>query len=140
MKNYLDQQKELEIARARLQTLKEKKEIYFNKTQPKSKQFDKVMVQSSRVNNNLFLEYTSAIEVLDDSLEILNEEINAMEYYLRNMENSLRSMKGILERIFVAKYIDGLNVTQISEKTHYSQAQVYRYLKQINKIIKDDKK
>lgn len=140
MKNYLDQQKELEIAKARLQTLEEKKKIYFNKTQPKSKSFDKVMVQSSKVNNNQFLEYTSAIELLDSNLDILNNEICIMENYLKNMENSLRSMKGIMEKIFVAKYIDGLSVTQICEKTHYAQAQVYRYLRQIKKILKDDKK
>lgn len=140
MKNYYDQKRELEIAYARLEYLEEKKKIYFNKTQPKSKELDKVMVQSSKVNSNQFLDYTEAVEPIDRKIELLKQEIQFMESYLKKMENSLRGMNGIKEKIFVAKYMDGLNVRQISNKTHYSQVQIYRYLKEIHKILKDDKK
>ena len=49
-------------------------------------------------------------------------------------------MKGALEKIFVAKYIDGLPVNQIAIRVSYSESHVYRLLSQINQIIKDDNK
>ena len=72
MKNYYDQQLELELAKNRLATLKEKKELYFEETQPKSKKINGVMVQSSIVDNNKFLEYTAKIEYLDDEIDVLD--------------------------------------------------------------------
>jgi hypothetical protein len=136
MKNYYDQQKELEIAKARLQTLKEQKKMYFEKTQPKSKKIDGEMVTSSKVANNVFLDYVDRTERIDIQIDIIKKEIALLECYLKKMEYNLRSMKGILERVFVARYIDGLSVNQISDKVNYSSVQVYRYLRTIKKIIK----
>ena len=140
MKNYYDQQLELELAKNRLATLKEKKELYFEETQPKSKKINGVMVQSSIVNHDKFLEYTSKIESIDKDIEILEKEITMLENYLKKMEHSLRHMKGALEKVFVAKYIDGLSVKQIVIRVNYSKTQVYRYLSIIQQIIKDGKK
>lgn len=140
MKNYYDQQQELEVARNRLRSLKEKKQIYFEETQPKSKKINGVMVQSSMINHDKFLEYTSKIESIEDDIEVLEKEIRMLEEYLRKMEYNLRHMKGALEKIFVAKYIDGLSVNQITIKVNYSKTAVYRYLSTIHQIIKDGKK
>jgi dihydroorotase len=136
MKNYYDQQKELEIAKARLQTLKEQKKMYFEKTQPKSKKIDGEMVTSSKVANNVFLDYVDRTERIDIQIDIIKKEIALLECYLKKMEYNLRRLKGILERVFVARYIDGLSVNQISDKVNYSSVQVYRYLRTIKKIIK----
>ena len=140
MKNYYDQQKDLEIAKARLQTLKEKKKLYFENTQPKSKRLDKVRVTSSKVADNTFINYADIVTPIDNEIDFLKKEIALIERYLKQMEQSLRSMKGNLEKIFVAKYIDGLDVNQICEKINYSPTQVYRYLRTIKKIVKDGKK
>jgi len=140
MKNYYDQQQELEVAINRLNTLKEKKQIYFEETQPKSKKINGVMVQSSIVNHDKFLEYTSKIESIDKDIEILEKEISMLENYLKKMEHSLRHMKGALEKVFVARYIDGLKANEITTRVNYSIAQVYRYLSTIHQILKDDKK
>jgi DNA-directed RNA polymerase specialized sigma24 family protein len=140
MKNYYDQQLELELAKNRLTTLKEKKKLYFEETQPKSKKINGVVVQSSMIDNNKFLEYTAKIEYLDDEIDVLENEIKILESYLKRMENTLRSMKGALEKVFVAKYIDGLSVKQIVIRVNYSKTQVYRYLSIIQQIIKDGKK
>ena len=140
MKNYYDQQLELELAKNRLTTLKEKKKLYFEETQPKSKKINGVMVQSSVIDNNKFLEYTAKIEYLDDEIDVLENEIKILESYLKRMENTLRSMKGALEKVFVAKYIDGLSVKQITIRVNYSKTQVYRYLSIIQQIIKNGKK
>lgn len=98
------------------------------------------MVTSSPMHTDKFLEYTAKIEYLDDEIEVVECEIKILESYLRRMENNLRTMKGALEKVFVAKYIDGLTVRQITSKVNYSKTQVYRYLSIIQQIIKDGKK
>ena len=137
MKNYYDQQQELELAISRLNTLKEKKQLYFEETQPKSKKINGVMVQSSIVNHDKFLEYTSKIETIDEDIEILEKEIKMLEKYLKKMEYNLRHMKGALEKIFVDRYIDGLDVRRIAKKNCYSESNIYELLRKIRKIINE---
>lgn len=140
MKNYYDQQMELLAATYRLETLYEKKQIYFETTQPKSPKYKEISVTSSHVPSESFLKYAEKVEELDKEIESLEVEIKILEKYLLKMERCLRNMKGILERVFVDKYIDGLKVNQISRKEHYSQPQIYRFLSTINAIIKNEKK
>ena len=135
MKNYYDQQQELEVAKNRLTTLKEKKRLYFEETQPKSKKINGVMVQSSIVDNNKFLEYTAKIEYLDDEIDVLENEVRILENHLIRMECNLKSMKGILERIFVDRFIEGMSIKRIAKKYNYSESNVYELVKKIKKII-----
>lgn len=135
MKNYYDQQLELELAKNRLATLKEKKELYFEETQPKSKKINGVMVQSSIVDNNKFLEYTAKIEYLDDEIDVLENEIRILENHLIRMECNLKTMKGILEKVFVDRYINGLSIKKIAKKYSYSESNIYELLKKIRKIL-----
>lgn len=140
MKNYYDQQMDLNLTLFRIETLNEKKAIYFNHTQPKSGEIKEVMVDSSRIIKDTFLEYTEKVEEINKELDDLYKEKDILERYLKKMESSLRSMKGILEKIFVAKYIDGLSVDKIAIRVNYSVPSVYRKLSEIYRIIKDDKK
>lgn len=135
MKNYYDQQQELEVAKNRLTTLKEKKRLYFEETQPKSKKINGVMVQSSIVDNNKFLEYTAKIEYLDDEIDVLENEIRILENHLIRMECNLKTMKGILEKVFVDRYINGLSIKKIAKKYNYSESNIYELLKKIRKIL-----
>lgn len=135
MKNYYDQQQELEVAKNRLRTLKEKKELYFNETQPKSKKINGVMVMSTPMHNDKFLEYTAKIEYLDDEIDVLENEVRILENHLIRMECNLKSMKGILERIFVDRFIEGMSIKKIAKKYNYSESNVYELVKKIKKII-----
>jgi len=135
MKNYYDQQLELELAKNRLATLKEKKKLYFEETQPKSKKINGVMVQSSMIDNNKFLEYTAKIECLDDEIDVLENEIRILENHLIRMECNLKTMKGILEKVFVDRYINGLSIKKIAQKYSYSESNIYELLKKIRKIL-----
>lgn len=135
MKNYYDQQQELEVAKNRLTTLKEKKRLYFEETQPKSKKINGVMVQSSIIDNNKFLEYTAKIEYLDDEIDVLENEIRILENHLIRMECNLKTMKGILEKVFVDRYINGLSIKKIAKKYNYSESNIYELLKKIRKIL-----
>ena len=135
MKNYYDQQQELEVAKNRLTTLKEKKRLYFEETQPKSKKINGVMVQSAIIDNNKFLEYTAKIEYLDDEIDVLENEIRILENHLIRMECNLKTMKGILEKVFVDRYINGLSIKKIAKKYNYSESNIYELLKKIRKIL-----
>ena len=139
IKNYYDQQLELNSAKFRLKTLEEKREFYFNATQPQSVAIKETVVSSS-THSDLLANYVIKIEEIDKEIEVLKKEIEVLEKYLNKMEGCLRKMKGSLERIFVAKYIDGLKVNQIARRINYSPSHIYRELSIINKIIKDDKK
>lgn len=139
MKNYYDQQMELMAATYRLEALKEKKALYFNETQPKASKIKDVMVDSSRIIEDTFLKYTEKTEEIDKEMELVKEEIEILKKYLKKIEESLRKMKGQLEKIFVAKYIDGLDVRKIAIKFSYSESHIYRLLSTIHQIINDGK-
>lgn len=140
MKNYYDQQMELNLVLFRIETLNEKKAIYLRDTQPKSSKPKEVMVDSSRVIKDTFLEYTIKTEEIDKELDDLYKEKEILERYLKKMEESLRSMKGIKEKVFVARFIDGLSAKQISRKMAYSKTSIYRILSEIYQIIQVGKK
>ena len=140
MKNYYDQQMELNLVLFRIETLNEKKAIYLRETQPKSSKPKEVMVDSSRVIKDTFLEYTIKTEEIDKELDDLYKEKEILERYLKKMEESLRSMKGIKEKVFVARFIDGLSAKQISRKMAYSKTSIYRILSEIYQIIQVGKK
>lgn len=136
MKNYYDQQQELQTALYRLESLKEKREMYFNMTQPGSVDYSKEPVEGG-VHIDSMTEYTIKIEKIDKEIKQVESEIETLNKYLKKMESCLRAMKGIYEKIFVYKYIDGLNVTQIVNRVNYSQSDVYRKLQIIERIINE---
>ena len=134
MKNYYDQQQELQTALYRLESLKEKKELYFNMTQPGTIDYSKESVDGG-VHKDTLTEYVSRIETIDICIERTEHEIEVLKKYLDKMEKCLRSMKGIYEKLFVYRYIDGLSVTQIVNRVNYSQSDIYRKLQVIERII-----
>ena len=135
MKNYYDQQQELQIALYRLESLENKRQILFERTQPSTTDYSKEFVEGG-VHKDLMTEYVMKIESLDMEIEDLHREIEMLENYLKKMANSLRSMKDHLNKIFVAKYIDDLDVVEIAEKFNYSASHIYRELQIIRKILK----
>lgn len=139
MKNYYDLQKELAIALTRLKALKEKRELYFNSTQPGGISYDEPVVMGG-TTNNAFDVYAEKVIEIDLQIKLVEAEILITQKHLKDIEKALRKMKGILEKIFVARYIDGLTINQICRKVNYSRPQVYRKLKIIEKIIKDETK
>lgn len=139
MKNYCDQLNELKIAKNRLKSLKAKKKMYFNMTQPKSAVYFSD-TKNTNLNSDAFLDYLCKTEKIDTEINMITNEIKMLNKYLKAMENSLRNMNGSLEKVFVLKYIDGLSVKQICRQLHYSKTHVYRKLSVIRKILKEGKK
>lgn len=135
MKNYYDQEQELILAKLRLKSLKEKRELYFNHTQPGGISYDSERVQGGTVNNSFDI-YVGNIEEIDKKIKQVEDEIRILEEHLKLMEYELRKMKGTLEKIFVMRYIDGMSVNQICRNTNYSRSQVFRKLQKIRNITK----
>lgn len=137
IKNYYDQQRELEIAYLRLKTLEEQKQLYFGMTQPGAAKPKEVVVKSSGTNDDPFFKYVLKVEQIENSIFIKKCEINVLEKNLKYMEENIRKMKSIEYKVFTAKYIDGLPVKQIAKKVGYSEPQIYRILNIIKQIIQE---
>jgi hypothetical protein len=138
MKNYYDQQQELQIALYRLESLKYKKQMYFDRTQPGTMDYSKDNVQGG-VHKDIMTEYVIKIEKIDKDIQETQEEIEILDKYLKKMEKSLRTMKSPLEKIFVARYIDGLSVEQVATKCNYSASHIYRELQIIKRLVEGGK-
>lgn len=136
IKHYYDLKRELEIAQLRLKALLEKRDLYFNNTQPGGMNYDNTIVDGGTANNSFDI-YVEKVEELDVQIKLLEAEIIILQQNLKNIENALRKMKGSLYKVFVARYIDGLSINQIARKMNYSRSQVYRKLQIIKNITKD---
>ena len=138
MKNYYDQQRELQIAKARKETLEYKRSLYFYRTQPKATVIKDTVVMVEP-HNDVYLEYLSKVEKIDRQLKEGNEEISILEENLNKMTEELRCMKSKLAKVFVDVYIDGLTVKQTAIKENYSESHIYTLLDGIKKIINGKK-
>lgn len=135
MKNYLDQKRELLVAKARLDSLREMRRVYFALTQPKGIDYSRIVVTGSGMHKDNLAWYVDKIREIDEQIDIVQDEIILLQSHLVVMEHHFRRMKGSLERVFVYRYIDGLTVNQIAQKMCYSESQIYRKLTQIEQVI-----
>ena len=134
MKNYYDTKQELEIAKYRLSSLEERKELlYVQVLGGTSKQTD-VKVNKLSIDDKMS-EYLIKTYELDRKIESAKNEVGLLEYPLKKMELAMREMKEIENKIFVMRFIDGLKVYQIARKIGYSKEQTYRIIKNIKQKI-----
>ena len=137
MKNFYDQQQELLNNELRLKFLKDKRQLYFNETQPKTV-LPKAVIVKGTAHNDKLLEYVSKIEDIDKEIQLSEKEIKMQKKYLDSIKVILKGMKGTLEEIFTLRYIDNLKVREIARITNYSEPHIYNLLGKINKIIKNN--
>lgn len=134
MKNYYDTKQELEIAKYRLSSLEERKELlYVQVLGGTSKQTD-VKVNKLSIDDKMS-EYLIKTYELDRKIESAKNEVGLLEYTLKKMELAMREMKEIENKIFVMRFIDGLKVYQIARKIGYSKEQTYRIIKNIKQKV-----
>ena len=139
MRNYYNQYNELKMAKARLNSLEEKRKMYFQMALPHSPKIGN-KVNTGGAVNDLFAAYLSKIEAIDAEIKIVKEEIKLLQKGLNEMAQCLSRMDGTLVKIFVLRYIDGMSVKQISHEVAYSPTQIYRNLRVIKEVLKDGKK
>ena len=137
MRNYYNQYNELKMAKARLNSLEEKRKMYFQMALPHSPKIGN-KVNTGGAVNDLFAAYLSKIEAIDAEIKIVKEEIKLLQKGLNEMAQCLSRMDGTLVKIFVLRYIDGLNVKQICHEMAYSRAYIYQKINIIKKIFNEN--
>ena len=73
------------------------------------------------------------IEKLDKRREVVQEELDIINRRLDKIDNMISKMNGIEKQIFRCRYIWGMPIKNIAERLNYSEIQVKRILKEINK-------
>lgn len=140
MKNYYTQLSELRIAEERLNTLQEKKKLLEEKiTRTTSSQLQDDPIRSDVINDKMAA-YVIKCEELDKEIEEKEEEIEILKKGLHKMDEILKHISGIEERVFRLYFMENKTPTQISFIVPCGIATVYRYIKEIKRKYKDDKK
>lgn len=118
----------------------EEKEKLFAKTQPKSTKFDKIIVDGGNISNSfdnyLIIKEKKQIDKRLNEIKIISEDRKKL---LDAKEDELRKSKEWIDKIYVYKYIENLQVRKIIHLVPYEEAQVYRYLDEIKKTLKEKK-
>lgn len=118
----------------------EQKEKLFAKTQPKSTKFDKINVDGGNISNSfddyLIIKEKKQIDKRLDEIKIISEDRKKL---LDAKEDELRKSKEWIDKIYVYKYIENLQVRKIIHLVPYEDAQVYRKLEEIKKTLKERK-
>ena len=140
MKNYYTQLSELRIAEERLNTLQEKKKLLEEKiTRTTSSQLQDDPIRSDVINDKMAA-YVIKCEEIDKQINEVEEEIKILKKGLHKMDEILKHISGIEERVFRLYFMENKTPTQISFIVPCGIATVYRYIKEIKRKYKDDKK
>ena len=124
-----------EVQKQYNQTLEEREKL-FAKTQPQSLKFDKLIIDNNNYNN-AFESYLIAKErmQIDKRISELKIILEDRKNLLETKEKELRKSKQWIDKLYVYKYIENLSVKEILQLMPYEEAQIYRMLKQIKKVI-----
>lgn len=124
-----------------MQELLNEKQGLFEMTQPKGIDTEKETVSGGK-QNNLFDSYMIALEQskIDERIAALQEILEAREKLLSEKLKELRESLFLEDKVYRMRYIDRMRVFKIARKLNYSEPQIYRILRRIQKTIKDDKK
>lgn len=120
---------------ALIEVINEKEEL-FARTQPKSFDFSQDHVSGGGARTP-FDDYLIAKEKrqIDQRIEEAKSILQERESLLKRKEAELRDSKNIYDRIYVLKFLDHFRVYKIASKINYSEAQTYRYVMEIEKMI-----
>lgn len=130
MKNYYVQLSELRIAKARLETLEEKKGMFEARITSTTSKIKEV-TSNSNFNTDKMTEYVIKCEAINKQIEEVKEEIRILEKGINIMNNILKNISGIEERIFRLYFIENKTPTQISFIIPCDRTTVYRYIRKI---------
>lgn len=139
MKSYYQQLSELRIAETRLNTLNEKKAMIEAKITKVTSTAKEIMT-SGGVQSDKMTDYVIKCEEINKQIEEVEEEIEILKKGLHKMDEILKHVSGIEERVFRLYFMENKTPTQISFIVPCGIATVYRYIKEIKRKYKDDKK
>ena len=116
-------------------------EEIFVKTQPKAVQYDRDKV-SGGIPPNKFDEYIAekAKKRIDERLAEVKRLLSDRERLLKQKEMEMRESKDVRDKIYCFRYLDYMRIHRIAKAVNYSEAQIYRILREINENRKHDRK
>lgn len=117
----------------------DKRSKLFDKTQPKTTQYDKELVDGKK-QTNIQEQYVIEEEYLNERIMQLNITLDDLYQVLKRKRDELRQSKNIYDRIYYYFRIERISVYKIANLTSYSQSQIYRKLEKIGIKTKDAKK
>lgn len=112
------------------------RERLFSLTQPQATKYDKQMVKGGS-SFNKFDDYLIKKEKLKLDSDISEIEIilNQRKKLFEDKKNELLKSNDVYDRIYVLRYINKMKITKVCMAMIYSEAQVYRILKNIKESI-----
>ena len=115
------------------------KERLFTKTQPNAIRYDKDKVQVS-IDGNSLEEYVIALERehINERLGQLRIMMDDRHKLLMLKEEELRRSHELFDKIYVCRFLEGMNINRIARTLNYSRSQVYRDLQRMKKTISND--
>lgn len=142
MKNYYTTLAELNIAKSRLVTLEERKDLFMTMA-TKTTSSIKENVSNCNGNNDKILNYVSQCETIEQEMKELEKEIKILQIAVGKMDSYLSSVKyntDLEKQVFILYYKENKKPEEIANLLPCGIATVYRKLKKINKILENDKK
>ena len=134
MKKYELLKKRLELCLICVETLQEQKEVLNAFLYPKTSRIKPVCVRGGE-NHDRYSEYVHETMTIDKQIGIVKKEIELLQNNIKKMEYVLRNIDDEMYKIFVYRYIDGLNVKDIARKTNYSNRRIYQILNKSEEAI-----
>ena len=116
----------------------EKRDILFEKTQPKSPKLDKEMVDGKNPTN-LMEQYMIQKEYLNEKINQCNTALDDLYQVLKRKRDELKLSKNLYDKIYYYYCIERLSIYKISYLMSYSESQIYRKLKKMGIEVKMQK-
>lgn len=114
----------------------EKKMELFAKTQPSSVPLGKEGKSSPGSGTDTIDAYLIACEEtgIDARLKASRELINHMKERLKDDEDLLRMSAEVVDRVYILYVMERRSVPDIASLLHYTQSNVYKYVREIEKV------
>lgn len=95
--------------------------------------FSELKVETMGVIEDKFARVFAKLESLDKKRETRQGELDIINRRLNNLDNLIGQMSDKKKKVFRCRYIWGMPIKSIAERLNYSEIQVKRILKEINK-------
>ena len=128
--------RECKVAKRDYDKALEKKAEYYYSVLPGASDTSKELIKTECTNDK-FLNYTIKIQEIDSEIEVRKNLYGNLSYRLKLKEIELRNSKELLDRIYVYRYLDKLNVKAIGIKIQYGKSQTYDYITKIKNMIEN---
>ena len=142
MKPYFIQKSELNIAIERLHTLEQEKQMYLRKATNTVSVIKDIVVVGGRPSDKMS-EYAIKCEKIDKEIAELKETIAILEKGLKAMDQYLDSIKDKADtetKVFIYYFKEGKKAEEITKLVPCGIATVYRKIRKIEKLLKNDNK